>query len=69
MSTRSAAPSSPGCAPTEESRTDLTTYDDWRAALADVTRLSLEGVGDDDLRALWSRVERAHRAWDAAGRP
>lgn len=55
--------------PTEESCTDLTTYDDWRAALTDVTRLSLEGVGDDDLRALWSRVEEAHHSWDAAGRP
>ena len=56
--------------PTEESRTDLTTYDDWRAALADVTRLlPRTASADDDLRALWSRVEQAHRAWDAAGRP
>ena len=55
--------------PTQESRSDLTTYDDWRGALTDVTRLSLEGVRDDDQRGLWSRVEPAHHAWDAAGRP
>ena len=55
--------------PDGESRTDLTTYDEWRGALADVTRLPLDDVADDDLRALWTRVEAAHRAWAAAGRP
>ena len=49
--------------------TDLTSYDDWRAALVDVTRLPLAGVADDDLRGLFARMLQAHRAWDAAGRP
>ena len=49
--------------------TDLTTYDAWRAALVDVTRLPVHDVADDDLRALFGRTLVAHRTWEEAGRP
>jgi arylamine N-acetyltransferase len=48
---------------------DVTTYDDWRAALADVLRLSLDDVADGTLRELFGRTLESHRAWDEAGRP
>lgn len=48
---------------------DVTTYDDWRAALVEVVRVPVDDIPDDDLRALWSSVRAAHEAWDAAGRP
>ena len=48
---------------------DVTSYDDWRAALVEVVRVPVDDVPDDDLRTLWSSVRRAHDAWDAAGRP
>jgi N-hydroxyarylamine O-acetyltransferase len=48
--------------------TDLTTYDEWRAALVAVG-VSLEGVADDQLHALWERSWESHEAWVAAGRP
>ena len=49
--------------------TDLATYDAWRAALVDGTRLSLEGVDEAELRALYAALWAAHEAWTAAGRP
>ncbi len=49
--------------------TDVTAYDDWRAALSDAVRLPVDDVPDDELRALWSRMRGAHEEWDAAGRP
>jgi N-hydroxyarylamine O-acetyltransferase len=51
------------------SETVLSSYDSWRAALVDATRLSLEGVGDDELRALHDAQWAKHQAWEAAGRP
>lgn len=48
---------------------DVTSYDDWRAALVEVVRVPVDDIPDDDLRTLWSGVRRAHEAWDAAGRP
>ena len=49
--------------------TELASYDAWRSALVDGTRLSLEGVGDDELRALCNAQWAKHLAWTAAGRP
>ncbi|MEJ7834095.1 MAG: arylamine N-acetyltransferase [Nocardioides sp.] len=48
--------------------TDLTVYDDWRAALV-ATGLSLEGVSEVDLHGLFDRSLAAHKAWVASGRP
>ena len=49
--------------------TELASYDAWRSALVDGTRLSLEGVGDDELRVLYDAQWAKHLAWTAAGRP
>jgi arylamine N-acetyltransferase len=43
---------------------DLTSYDDWRAALASL-RVSLAGVADDELRSLHARMLAAHQEWAA----
>ena len=53
------------------SRTDheLLTFDDWRAALADVVGLPLDDVVDDELRQLHERLLPLHRSWVEAGRP
>jgi N-hydroxyarylamine O-acetyltransferase len=48
---------------------ELTTYDEWRAALADVTALNLDDVDTDDLRRLWIRTRQDHDEWLASGRP
>jgi len=48
---------------------DLTSYDEWRAALTDAVGLPVDDVPTDDLRDLWDRNLAAHREWDAAGRP
>jgi N-hydroxyarylamine O-acetyltransferase len=48
--------------------TELSSYDAWRAALVDGTRLSLEGVADAELRALYAAQWAKHLAWTAAGR-
>ena len=55
--------------PDRASQTELASYDDWRAALVDGTRLSLDGVDDDELRALHAAQWDKHLAWTAAGRP
>ena len=47
--------------PGGQSETELTTYDDWRGAIADGCGLSLAEVGDDELRALFSRQLALHR--------
>ncbi|MCW2815523.1 MAG: Arylamine N-acetyltransferase [Nocardioides sp.] len=47
---------------------DLTSYDDWRDALAAVG-LPTDDLADDELRGLFDRMLVAHRAWDVAGRP
>lgn len=48
---------------------DLTSYDDWRAALAEEIGLAIDDVAPAELRALWRHTRAAHAAWDAAGRP
>ncbi len=48
--------------------TDLTTYDDWRAAL-DAIGLPLADVDEAELRGLFDRMLESHRDWDEAGRP
>ena len=42
---------------------ELTSYDDWRAAIADGCGLSLVEVDDAELRALFGRQLTAHRAF------
>jgi arylamine N-acetyltransferase len=49
-----------------KTETELTTYDEWRAAIADGCGLSLTGVVDDELRALHERQLVAHREFMAA---
>lgn len=56
-------------APDRLDRTDLTTYDAWRGALADELLLPLGDVPEEELRALHARMWTAHLAWDAEGRP
>jgi len=48
---------------------DLTSYDEWRAALTDGVGLPVDDVPAHDLRALFDRNLAAHHDWDAAGRP
>jgi N-hydroxyarylamine O-acetyltransferase len=48
---------------------DVTSYDDWRAALVDVLRVPVDDIEDESMRALWRQVRDAHRTWDEAGRP
>lgn len=48
---------------------DLTTYEEWRAALADDLLVPLDDVGAEEWAALWDRSLASHRAWDEAGRP
>ena len=55
--------------PAGREQRDLTSYGEWRAALADGLLLPLDDVGDDELRDLRDRTLAAHRAWDEAGRP
>ena len=55
--------------PDRATETELTSYDAWREALVDGTRLSLEGVDDVELRALYAAQWAKHLAWTAAGRP
>jgi N-hydroxyarylamine O-acetyltransferase len=54
--------------PEDQTETELSSYDQWRAALADGTRLSLEDVGDAELRELYDGQWARHLAWTAAGR-
>jgi arylamine N-acetyltransferase len=56
-------------APDGRQQRDLTSYDEWRAALADDLLLPAADVTDDEWAALWRRTQDAHRAWDEAGRP
>ena len=55
--------------PTAQTERELTTFDDWRAALTDVAGLPLDGVAEQDLRGLFDRMLTDHRAWLTAGRP
>ena len=49
--------------------TELASYDAWRAALVDGTRLPLDDVDEAELRALYADQWAKHEAWTAAGRP
>jgi arylamine N-acetyltransferase len=50
------------------SEAELASYAVWREALVDGTRLSLDGVDDAQLRALYDAQWVKHLAWEAAGR-
>ena len=54
--------------PGGQTETELTTYDEWRGALADGCGLSLVGTGENELRALFDRQRLLHREWEMAGR-
>jgi len=49
--------------------TELTSYDEWRAALTDAVGLPLDDIAREPLLDLWMRSRRTHREWVAAGRP
>ena len=55
--------------PDHQVETELSSYSAWRSALVDGTRLSLEEVGDEELRGLYDAQWAMHLAWTAAGRP
>jgi N-hydroxyarylamine O-acetyltransferase len=55
--------------PTSRDQRDLTSYDDWRAALVDDLLLPVDDLTDAERTSLWDRSVAAHRAWDEAGRP
>ena len=55
--------------PSGSTETELGSYAAWRSALVDGTRLSLESVDDDELRALYDDQWAKHLAWIALGRP
>lgn len=55
--------------PTGHEARDLTTYDEWRAALVDDLLLPVDDVTSDEWSLLWERALASHRAWDEAGRP
>lgn len=55
--------------PTGREQRDLTSYDEWRAALVDDLLVSVDDVTDAEWTSLWERSVAAHRAWDEAGRP
>ncbi len=55
--------------PEGHTETELASYDAWREALVDGTRLSLEEVGDGELRELYDAQWAKHLAWTEAGRP
>jgi len=42
---------------------DLTSYAEWREALADATGLPLDDVDPAGLEAVWTRMRAAHEAW------
>jgi hypothetical protein len=58
-----------GMTPTSKEQRDLTSYDDWRGALADELLVPTDDVTAEEWASLWERTTTAHRAWDEAGRP
>ncbi len=48
---------------------DLTTVDEWRAALADDLLVPLDDGSSEEWTGLWDQALASHRAWDEAGRP
>ena len=55
--------------PESREQQDLTSYDDWRAALVDDLLLPVDDVTPDEWTSLWDRSLAAHREWEDAGRP
>ncbi len=55
--------------PAGSTETELGSYDAWREALVEGTGLSLEGLEDDEMRALYAEHWAKHLAWTASGRP
>jgi N-hydroxyarylamine O-acetyltransferase len=55
--------------PESREQRDLTSYDEWRAALVDDLLLPVADVTDDEWADLWERTTASHRAWEEAGRP
>lgn len=55
--------------PAGREQRDLTSYDEWRAALVDDLLLPVADVTPDEWSSLWDRTLAAHRTWDEAGRP
>ena len=51
------------------SETELASYDEWRSALTDGTRMPLDDLVDAELHALYDDQWAKHEAWTAAGRP
>ena len=49
--------------PDGQTEDELTTYDEWRGAIADGCGLSLAEVDDAELRALFERQLVLHRAY------
>ncbi|MEU8779665.1 arylamine N-acetyltransferase [Streptomyces sp. NPDC048606] len=45
---------------------ELTTPEEFHAAMAEVFGRELDDLGPEDRAALWDRVDRAHRAWVAS---
>jgi len=54
--------------PDAQSETVLTTYDEWRGAIEGGCGLSLQEIGEAELRRLFDRQYDGHLAWEAAGR-
>ncbi|SDC58903.1 arylamine N-acetyltransferase family protein [Nocardioides lianchengensis] len=54
--------------PGGRTESELTSYDAWRAGLAEIG-VPLHDVPDDELVALFDRTLAAHQAWTSAGRP
>jgi N-hydroxyarylamine O-acetyltransferase len=52
-----------------KSETELETYAAWRSAISDGLGLSLAGVEEGELRALFDDQRRKHEVWVAVGRP
>ena len=56
--------------PDGRTQTDVTTYDDWRAALTDARGAAARRrAGGRAAGAVVERMRAAHEEWDAAGRP
>jgi arylamine N-acetyltransferase len=55
--------------PGRRTETELTSYDQWRAALTEVLGVPVDDVDAGELEDLWRRMRSSHEAWDAAGRP
>ncbi len=51
------------------SEATIATRAEWTDALGDLFGLDLGALDPPDRAALWQKVDAAHEAWDAAGRP